>query len=92
MGARVIAVQDGWFRCKKCTTMYFGGNGINGKCAVGGPHNSSGSPSYFLQIAPSLSNNVQDNWRRCVKCETLFFGGNATRGLLSRGRKPSDGN
>jgi hypothetical protein len=85
MGARVIAVQDSWFRCKKCTTLYFGGNGVNGKCAVGGPHSPTGSPSYFIQIAPSLTSNTQDNWRRCTKCETLFFGGNATRGLCPAG-------
>jgi hypothetical protein len=81
MSVQVGTFQDGWFWCRKCEGLHFGGNSTKGRCPAGGAHSNVGSGLYRLMFVGA----GQMNWRRCRKCEGLFFFGSLDFGRCPAG-------
>jgi hypothetical protein len=78
------AIQGGqnlWLWCKKCSGLYFSGNGTSGVCPAGGSHDGSESSDYVLKT----SGSGQTQWRWCKKCQGLSYADHQPKGICPAG-------
>jgi hypothetical protein len=76
-------MSDNWRWCNKCSGLFKDwGTRL---CPAGGVHDSSGSGTYELDVAPPIPgtdvrglSDAQDNWRWCGRCSALHFGSGAS--------------
>ena len=63
--------QPDWRFCRKCSVLYFAGEGFDGKCSRGGAHSPAGL-NFTMAFEPT-SVEGQHQWHRCKKCSILFY-------------------